>query len=195
MISRVAAGGGLQRLGLLLALGRLAIGRRGRDPRPHLDLGRARLAERADVAGRVDDLLDLQRVDHQAELLHLVGARVARGLRELVAVGDQVLDRHRADDRAQVAVEDLADEVVHLALLGLQEAHAGVRDRALVVADLEDRHAAHADRDLLRVDALDLEQRLVGRHAEVLRLLHHGHDERAAAGDDLEDPIARPPGP
>ncbi len=109
---------------------------------------------------------------------------------ELVAVGDQVLDREPADDRAQVTVEDLADEVVHLALLGVQEARAGVGDRALVVADLEDRHAAHADRDLLDVDALDLEHRLVGRHAEVLRLLQHGHDERAAAGDDLEDPVA-----
>jgi hypothetical protein len=26
-----------------------------------------------------------------------------------------------------------------------------------------------------------------------LRILHHGHDERTAAGDDLEDPIAHRP--
>jgi hypothetical protein len=44
----------------------------------------------------------------------------------------------------------------------VQEADRRVRDRLLVVADLEDRHAADPDRDLLLVDALDLEQRLVG---------------------------------
>jgi hypothetical protein len=138
----------------------------------------ARLAERLDVARRVDDLLDLQRVDDEPELLHLVHRRLARLLGQLVAVGDQVLDREAADDRAQVPVEDLADEVVHLRggpVLGrlvVQEARRGVGDRRLVVADLEDRDAAHADRDLLRVDALDVEQRLVGLHREVLRLLH-----------------------
>jgi hypothetical protein len=150
----------------------------------------ARLAERLDVARRVDDLLDLQRVDDEPELLHLVHRRLARLLGQLVAVGDQVLDREAADDRAQVPVEDLADEVVHLALLGFEEARGGVRDRAFVVADLEDRHAPDADRDLLRVDAFDLQQRLVGGHAEVLRLLHDRNHERAAAGDDLEDPVA-----
>jgi hypothetical protein len=120
------------------------------------------------------------RCARRARLLHLVGGRVAGRLRELVAIGDQILDGEPADDRAQVAVEDLAHEVVPQALLGLQEAHAGVGDRALVVADLEDGDPAHADRDLLRVDALDLEQRLVGLHRQVLRLLQHGHHERPA---------------
>ena len=111
-VSRCAAAFSVSRL--LLALGRLAVGVGLGDAGPHLHLGGARLAERLDVARRIDDLLDLQRVDDQAELLHLVRAGVARLLRELVAVGDQVLDREAADDRAQVAVEDLAHQVVHL---------------------------------------------------------------------------------
>jgi hypothetical protein len=89
-----------------------------------------------------------------------------------------------------VAVEDLAHEVVHLsgrlAAAVVEEARGGVRDRVLVVAHLEDGHAAHADGDLLLIDALDLEDRLVGLQREVLGLLQDGQDERAAAGDDLE---------
>jgi hypothetical protein len=113
-------------------------------------------------------------------------------LGELVAVGDEVLDAEAADDRAQVAVEDLADQVVHLRArrparaLVVQEARRGVGDRLLVVADLEDRHAAHADRDLLGVDALDVEDRARRAQAQVLGLLEDRQDERTAAGDDLE---------
>ena len=82
-----------------------------------------------------------------------------------------------------MAVEDLADEVVHLRVA----ARAGLaapwswRKRVVafvidmrVVADLEDRDPAHADRDLLRVDSLDVEDRLVRLQRQVLRLLQDG---------------------
>ena len=75
-------------------------------------------------------------------------------------------------------------------LLVVQEARGGVRDRALVVADLEDRDAPHPDRDLLLVHRLDLQQRLVGLQRQVLRALQHRHDQRAAARNDLEGLVA-----
>jgi hypothetical protein len=90
-----------------------------------------------------------------------------------------------------VTVEDLAHQVVHLrgraarCVLVVQEPGRGVGDRLLVVADLEDGDPAHADGDLLRVDALDVEDRLVGLHRQVLGLLQHRDDQGAAAGDDL----------
>jgi hypothetical protein len=89
-------------------------------------------------------------------------------------------------------VEHLADEVVHLRvaalarLLVVQEAGGGIRDRGGVVAHLEDRHAAHSHGDLLRVDALHVEDRLVGLERQVLSLLERRDHEGAAAGDDLE---------
>jgi hypothetical protein len=88
-----------------------------------------------------------------------------------------------------VAVEDLLDEVVHLARLAdalVEEAGRRVRDRLVVVADLEDRDALHPDGDLLLVDAGDLELGRVGAQRQVLGLLQHRDHELAAARDDLE---------
>ena len=72
-----------------------------------------------------------------------------------------------------MAVEDLLDHVVHLRadaaaldVLIVQEARGRVGDRLRVVADLEQRDAADPDGDLLRVDALDFQHRLVGLSVE-----------------------------
>ena len=107
-----------------------------------------------DVAGRVLDLLDLQRVDDQAELLHLGARRLAGQLGELLAVADHLLDRHVADDGAEVAGEHVVDPLVHLGLL-VEEAAGRVGDGREVVADLVDDDAADAERDALVGDALD----------------------------------------
>ena len=145
---------GLQGVGLLLALGGLAVGLRLGDAGLAGDGGGVGPAEVLDVAGGVVDLLDLQRVDDEAELLHLGARRLAGERGELLAVADHLLHGHVADDGAQVAGEHVVHAVVHLVLL-VEEAPGRVGDRREVVADLEDHHALDAERDALVGDAVD----------------------------------------
>jgi len=106
-----------------------------------------------DVPGRILDLLDLQRVDGQSELLHLVARGGPGLLGQPLAVADHLLDRQAAHDRAQVSGQDVVHPAVHLALL-VQEPPGGVGDRHPVVAHLEDHHALDVHRDALLGDAV-----------------------------------------
>jgi hypothetical protein len=113
--------------------GRLGLG----DLRLPPDRGLVRRAHRVDVAAaHVVDRLDLQRVHQQADLGHLALGGVEHRLGQLLPLGDDLLDRHRADDRAQVAGEDPPGQHRHLVLVG-QEALPGVDDGLRVVAHLE----------------------------------------------------------
>ncbi len=96
----------------LLCLGRGLVGLA-------LDRGVVGGDHRLDVAhAHVVDRLDLQRVHDQPRLGHL-GLRAVEHLgRQLLALGDDLLDSHRADDRAQVTSEDAAGENGHLILVG-----------------------------------------------------------------------------
>jgi hypothetical protein len=106
-----------------------------------------------DVAGGVLDLLDLERVHHDPELLHLGVAALLHLLGDPVALPDDLLDREPADDRPQVAGEHPADQDLHPVLLG-QESSGRVRDRRLVVTDLERCHRADVEPDALIGNAL-----------------------------------------
>ncbi len=102
-----------------------------------------RRGHRVDVAGvPVVDGLDLERVHDQADLCHLRlrGVQHLRG--QFLAFGDDLLDGHRTDDRAQVAGEDPAGQHRHLLLVG-EEPLPGVDDALGVVADLERDHGAY----------------------------------------------------
>jgi hypothetical protein len=138
-----------------------------------------------DVARRVVDLLDLQRVDDQAELGHLRAGRLTRTRRELLAVADHVLDGHRADDGSQVTGEDVVHALVHQVLL-VEETTGGVGDAARVVADLEDRRAADVDGNALMGDAIDLKVGLVQVERQPTHCLVPRHHQRALAGDDAK---------
>ena len=125
------------------------VGLRLGDLRLPLDGGVVRRGHRVDVAGvAVVDRLDLQRVDGQADLGHLRLGAVQHLAGQLLPLGDDLLDRHRADDRPQVAGEDPAGQHRHLVLVG-QEALAGVDDALVVVADLERDHRPDVQRDAL----------------------------------------------
>jgi len=92
------------------------------------DASRLGPAEVGEVRAVVGDVLDLERVEVEA----LAGERGLRllgdPLRERRAVTDDLLHRHRADDRAQCAREHLLREGLDLLLLG-EEALAGSAER------------------------------------------------------------------
>lgn len=144
-----------------------------------------RLREIGDVAGGVIDFLDLQRVDHQAELFH-VGARSrAYAGGELFAVTDHVFDVQAADDGAQVTGEDIAHPLIHLVLL-VEEPARGIRDRREIVTDFEDDDAFQTQRDSLGGDALDLQLVLAQIQGKPAYGLDTRNDQGPFAGDDPE---------
>ncbi len=93
---------------------RVALRLRLADDGVALDLGRALLAERVEVAHLVADLLDRQDVDVDAHLLQIDGRLVGHLLGERLPVGVDLLDGERAEDRAQVAFERLEDHALDL---------------------------------------------------------------------------------
>ncbi len=124
---------GLVALGLALLVGvgrldhRVALGERFADDRVALDLGGALLAERVEVALLVADLLDGQDVDVDAHLLEIDGRLVGHLLREGLAVGVDLLDGQRAEDRPQVPFERLEDDALDLFGRHAEEALGGAR--------------------------------------------------------------------
>jgi len=87
---------------LLLLLRRGLVGLRRGDAGVTLDRGGVRGGEVLDVACVVLDLLDLEGVDYEAELLHLVGRGGFHLLRDAVPIPDDLLNAQAADDRAEV---------------------------------------------------------------------------------------------
>jgi hypothetical protein len=81
--------------------------------------------------------------------------------------------------------EHVVDPVLHLVLL-IEEAAGGVGDRHVVVADLEDHHAADAEGDALVRDTVDLQLGFTQVERKAPHLLDSRQDEHTLAGDDLE---------
>ena len=75
-------------------------------------------------------------------------------------------------DRAQVADEDVLDLRLELGGRPVEEAPGGVRDRAVVVADLVDDDAAQVEPDLLLADAGDGDLALMRLEREAADLGH-----------------------
>ena len=65
------------------------------------------LAERVDVAGLIGDVLDVDVDETQADFSQFDLDAVGNVLDELVAVGVDFLDRHRGDDDAHLAEDDV----------------------------------------------------------------------------------------
>ena len=72
-------------------------------------------------------------------------------LLELLAVVVELLDRQRADDRPERALEDVLDDRLDL-VVAVQEPLGRVADRLLVAADLDRRDALDRDLDALLGD-------------------------------------------
>jgi hypothetical protein len=110
---------------------------------------------------------------------------------QLLPLGDDLLNGHRADDRAQVPREDAAGQHRHLVLVG-QEPLAGVDDGLGVVADLERDDGADVERDALLGDAGLGDLGLPHGKRQIANLAEHRRDEGAVPGDDPERRILHP---
>ena len=105
-------------------------------------------------------------------------------LRERRTVTDDLLHRHRSDDRAERTGEHLLREGLDLVLLG-EEALARGADLVLVAADLDDRDAVEVELDALaRHRTTDCDRDAPAGEVEDVEALYERHDERAAAHDD-----------
>ena len=145
----------------------------------------------AQVAALVLDGRDLEGVDDQTLVVHRVRGFLLHLRGEGSAVLNDLLDRERADDRAQGAGEDLLRIVVDLLLL-VEEALRGLAHIVLGAADLDLRDSLEAQRDAVDRDAVDLDLDLPRRQREDERLLHDRIDDCAPADDD--PPRPRRPG-
>ncbi len=156
------------------------------------DLGDARFAQGVEVALAVANVADGEADDAQAHVGHVAGGHFLDFGGEGVAVLVNVLDRHRAENGAQMAFEGLRGDVLDFVDGLAQDLFGGGGDGDVVALDLDLRHAIDFDRhafagiDLgrLHVDGEQFERKNI-------HLFHHGHDKRAAALDDAEAAIVR----
>lgn len=138
--------------GLLLLGGRL-VGMGAGDPGLAGHRRGERCGDVVDVPGRVLDLLNLERVDHDAQLLHFAVAAVLDLLGEAIALANDLLHGQAADDRTEVTGEDPPDQLLHVVLFG-QEPSRHVGDGGGVVADLEGGDGPDVKPDPLGGDAV-----------------------------------------
>jgi hypothetical protein len=181
----VAAGLRLERVGLLLLLGRFAICPRLRDTCLPFDCHGMRPRHVLDVPGGVVDLLDLKGIDDQPELLHFRSSVFTGELRKFLAVADHFLDRHVADDRPKVAGEHVVHPLVHLILL-IEEPARRIGDGGVIVTDLVDDNRADLERDALLAHTVDLQVGLTQVEGEATHHLDAREHKRALAGHNFE---------
>ena len=139
------------------------------------------LAQCVDVAGLVRDVLDVHVDEPQADLLQLDFHAVRDVLDQLVAVGVDLLDRHRGDDDTHLTEDDVASELLDLALRLTQDALGRVFHHARLGGDAhrEGRGRVHTD-VLLRQRALELDVDGNGGQVQELVVLDDGPHERGA---------------
>ncbi len=165
------------------------------DGRVGLDLGALGLAQGLDVAVTVDDLLDVEDGDLAAEAVEL-GLGLARHLTvELVALGQDRVHVHLADDDAQVPLEGVLDGLDELgAPLDAAEPTEALRrhlEELLLVGDVARGVGVDADGDAVLVgDVVELETHLEGRQVEAVEVLDQRDDEDRSAGDDARSAAA-----
>jgi hypothetical protein len=115
-LGNLAVGGELGFLAGLLSLGganlRVTIGLGLRDDGVAFDLGDAGLAQRIEVALVVADVANGEAHDAQAHVGHVAGGDLLHFGGEGIPVLVDVLDSHRAQDRAQVTLQGLGRDVL-----------------------------------------------------------------------------------
>jgi hypothetical protein len=130
-----------------LLLGGLGLALRLDDARLLPDARAADAADRVQVVLVVGDVLDLERVEHQAHAQHVVLALVEELVRERRLVLVHLLRRELREDAADVALERLARDRGDLLARPAEEALDGVGQARLLARELDLRDALHVERD------------------------------------------------
>jgi len=139
----------------------------------------------------VVDGLDLERVHHQAELGHLRLGGVEHSRGQLLALPDDVLDRHRTHDGPQVAGKNAPDKLGH-GILVVHKTAAGVGDRLVVVANFESNNGAHLQGYPLLGHARLRHLCFLHGQREEISLATHRRDEGTVAHDYAERGVPSP---
>ena len=153
------------------------------------------LAQLLDVALRVADACDRERIDVDAARLEVAARGLRDGLLEAVAVGDELLDRQRSGDRTERALEHLLDHGLDLAVRLADEPLGGGPQTLRLAGDLEhglsrDEHAdALLGDGLILVSQADLD--LPRGELQPPDLVEEGPDESASADHYLYALIVR----
>ncbi len=144
-------------------------------------------AERVEVAVGIADVANGKRVNHQTHVGEVGGGDFLDALGEHVPVLIDLLDRHGAADRAEVAFERLEGDVRNLLPPHAQEAFRGLADGEVGALHLGLRDAVHDDGHALF--GVDLGRLHFERHqfeGQDVDALEDGPDERAAAHADTK---------
>ncbi len=115
------------------------------------------------------------------------GGLVGHLLGERLAIGVDLLDGQRAEDRAEVAFERLEDDALDLIGRHAEEPLGRAPQRHVVAGDLDVGDGLDRHRDaLLGVRLLDAQRDRDDVQREVRDLLEDGQPQRGAAADDAE---------
>ena len=125
---------------------RIAVGLGLGDDGVAFDLGDARFAEGVEVALGVADVADGETDDAEAHVGHVAGGHFLDLLGEGVAVLVNFLDRHRAENRAQMAFERLHGDVFDVVNAFAEKLFGSRGDGNVIALDLDLRHAVHLHR-------------------------------------------------
>ena len=154
----------------------------------HLDLrladgaGRSLATESVDVAGLIGDVLDVDVDQAQPDLAQFELERFGDVGDELLAVGVDLLDRHRGDHHAHLAEDDVASQVLDVQQRQAQQAFRGVLHDTGLGGDADGERRRSIDPDVL-LGERPLEFDLDGdrRQIQVRVTLHDGPHHGAAA--------------
>src|SRR5690606_30876477 len=110
-------------------------------------------------------------------------------LRETLAITIDFLDRHRPEDRTEMAFENFSRFRAER-FVGLSEELLGGGGYILYRrSDLDHRHAVRHHRNTLRgINLRSCDVQFVGKQRERHLPLDHWNDERSATADDLDTP-------
>ena len=117
------------------------------DARIPLQFDQLLATNRIEVAHVIRDVLNLQRVEHQPELLQIVLRLLQQGARKGDLVFIELLGSEAGHHAAQVPFQRLLGDMTNVVLAFANQAFDRVVDPGLIAGDLDIGHTRHIERD------------------------------------------------